>query len=374
MAALFPLTSKNNTLLAGFLRLVLYPFALCYGGAMRLRNALYDRSLLPVYNPDFPVIGIGNLSMGGSGKSPMAEYLVKLLNNSYRTATLSRGYGGKAKGFMLVGPQTSSLLSGDEPRQFAQKFGAAATVAIDPDRKRGIKLLSQPPHSAGVIILDDSFQHRRVKPGLNILLTPHDNLYYKDHLFPSGSLREPVRGAERADIIIVTKTEENITPVERRVIKEEISPREYQRLYFSYIRYLPPVAIGSATPIHDFDPDSFLLLFTGIADASPIKNHLTKKGCKVQHFNFSDHHEYSMVDIVAITRAFNELKGNKYIVTTEKDAMRLDSAWIQEKIQGLPLYYIPIEMAFHGSDEQEFNKQVLHYVKQNSRGNSLHQK
>ncbi len=345
---------------------LLYPFALLYGMIMFFRNKLYDWGLLKSTTFDFPVISIGNLSTGGTGKTPHVEHLVRLLEPDYKLATLSRGYGRKTKGFLLADHQSTSDQIGDEPLQFKQKF-PKLTVAVDEDRVEGITLLRKKKPGVQAVILDDAFQHRRLKPGLSILLTDFHKLYPEDYPLPVGSLREFRAGARRADIIIVTKTAPILSPITVRRITGLIKPRPHQSLYFSYIKYgnLVPLPGSNITEVPD--KISSILLFAGIANIYPLVEHVMKLSNHLDKIRFSDHHHYDENDLKRIRKKFeNIFTKNKIIVTTEKDAMRLCFPKPPAILRDLPVFYIPIEVKMHLEYRKEFKDQIKEYVRENT--------
>lgn len=371
-----------------FLRIILFPFSVLYGCIVFLRNKLYDWKLFPSKEFEIPTISVGNLSVGGTGKTPHIEYLIRLLKPEFYIATLSRGYGRKTKGYVLSDTQSTAIDIGDEPLQFKKKF-SGLRVAVDGNRVRGINNLLKEFPSLQTILLDDAFQHRAVKPGLNILLTDFGKLYKKDNVVPTGSLREFKSGAQRADIIIVTKCPEILLPIERKRLLTEINPLPHQHVYFSYIKYgdFIPV-IGEATnPLskeYYFERNFSMALLTGIANTKPLEYYLKDKVKNITPIKYNDHHNFTHVDIENIRKIFNNIaSANKIILTTEKDAMRLKNVMYAEAIKDLPLFYIRIEIEFHNNDKntrlndsvgQEFNEQILHYVRANQKHSSIHSK
>jgi len=365
------ITFETSMLPMKFLRIIAYPVSQLYGIVVYLRNKFYDLGIFPVKEFKLPVIAIGNLVTGGTGKTPHTEYLIRLLQEKYSVATLSRGYRRTTPGFLIATGASTSLDIGDEPKQFKKKF-PEITVAVDTKRVRGIKKLMESFSLLNVILLDDAFQHRSVSPGLSILLSDFNNLFYTDHLLPSGNLREFKSGFKRADIIVITKTPELLSPLERRRILKELNAQPYQHVYFSYIRYgdfIPLLQEKTQTVFTKdfyFERDYTILLMTGIANASSIEHYLTTKVKKVITVKFSDHHEYTMAELLRVKSMFEEIPGkNKIILTTEKDAMRFESPGITEIVNDLPVFYIPIEVEFHNKDKEDFNKQILDYVRGN---------
>lgn len=348
------------------MKLLLYPFALIFEVIVWLKNILYKLEVLPSFSFHFPVINVGNLSMGGNGKTPHVEYIVKYLSGQQQVATLSRGYKRKSKGFLLADANSSVADIGDEPLQIWKKL--KCVVAVDHNRVKGIrKLLSLFP-KLGVIILDDAYQHRSLKPGLNILLTDYYHLYTRDYLLPAGSLREPSYASKRADIIIITKSPKIFSPIERRSLIEEIKPRPHQKLFFSYIKY------SELIPLHDNIEQSScndicsILLVTGIANPTPLEEYLKRICFELFTVRFPDHHNYEVSDIERIKKEFFGIfRKNKIIVTTEKDSMRLLQPEVALLLEGIPIYYIIIDVAFHGNDEDDFQTELRKFIQLQSK-------
>lgn len=346
-----------------FLRLLLLPVALVYGLAVTIRNLLFDWKVIPSESFSVPVISVGNLSAGGTGKTPHVEYLIRLLMPAMRVSTLSRGYGRDTVGFIEATESDYARTIGDEPMQYFVKF-KHIKVFVDAKRRRGIRLIQTAAPETGVVLLDDAYQHRYVKPGLSILLTDYHKLYCNDYLLPAGTLREPVSGASRADIIIVTKTPNVLSPIIRRKIISDLKPRPHQKIYFSYIRY------GLITSLWDqeirFIPEKKyrnIVLFVGIANPYPLQDQLKKYCHELTTLVYPDHYQYTSSDIDKIKGIFDELYSrNKLLVTTEKDAMRLLTPDLMEKAVGVPIHYMPIEVDFHGSDGDAFNEQIMRYA------------
>ena len=310
-----------------------------------------------------PVISIGNLSAGGTGKTPHIEYLVRLLSGQYRIATLSRGYKRKTRGFLYATEITSVEDVGDEPMQFSRKF-PEIIVAVDEKRRNGIKTILSNYPDVDIILLDDAFQHRAVRPGLSILLSDFHKLFTRNFLFPSGTLREFKAGAKRADVIVVTKTPKIFSPILKKILIEEIRPLPQQLLFFSYIKY------GCITPIPGTEPKGgvkkyfTILMVTGIANTYPLQEHLNKNCAELIKMNFPDHYNFTVKDMKQIRRKFMDIfSKNKAIITTEKDLMRMNKKELVEVIADLPAYYIPIEVAIHKEGREAFNKLILEYVK-----------
>jgi tetraacyldisaccharide 4'-kinase len=346
---------------------LLYPLSLVYGFFSMVRNWLFDWGILPSQSFDISIISIGNLSLGGTGKTPHIEYLIRLLKGNFCIATLSRGYGRESKGFILGSKKSNIKYIGDEPMQFIKKFDKIK-VAVDEKRSRGVRLLIAKVPELDIILLDDAFQHRYVKPGYSILLTDYHHLYFEDMVLPAGRLREFARGAKRADCIIVTKTPKVFSPITRRRIMADIRPKNHQQVFFSYIKY------GEPLPVNDHKPEtlpskhSFILLFTGIADNDLLKEHLGRICNDLTTIEFGDHHKYTLKDLEKIRNRYEGLPSQKkLLVTTEKDAMRLRTTELTQIVKAMPIYYIPIEIDFHGEDKQLFDKTIIGYVAENKR-------
>ncbi|MCX6283656.1 MAG: tetraacyldisaccharide 4'-kinase [Bacteroidetes bacterium] len=344
------------------LQYILYPFSLLYGFVMQARNLLFDLRILPSARFEKAVISVGNLSMGGTGKTPHIEYLIRLLSPLYSLATLSRGYGRESKGFIIGSKRSNVKYLGDEPLQLIRKFGDIR-VAVDENRKRGITNLLNKYEDLDVILLDDAFQHRYVRPGLSILLTTNSSLYTEDHVVPSGTLREFRQGARRADIIIITKTPKIFSPISRRRILDEISPQKHQQVYFSYITYGEPVPLSESGPSGFPLKLASILLLTGIADHSLLQEHIERICSNIVVMGFGDHHVFNENDIHEIETRFNDIPSRKkVIITTEKDAMRLRTPELLPALKNLPVFYIPISVEFHGKDKDLFDSHILSFI------------
>ena len=365
--------------------LFLLPLSKLYGSIVAIRNFLFKIKILKSHKFNVPVISVGNLSVGGTGKTPHIEYLINLLSQNNSIAVLSRGYKRKTKGFRIAKNDDSSEKIGDEPRQIKRKFPAIC-VAVDEDRVNGINRIMSENPSLSVVLLDDAFQHRYVKPGVSILLTDYSKLFYNDHLLPLGRLREKPEEKKRADIIVVTKVPDNVSSMQCKLIMENIQPFDYQTVYFSSLKYgnLIPVAedkkeqSDEITLNETFKSDKYsVLLITGIAQPALIKEYLQKFSYKFNHLQFSDHHNFSQKDIFRIVLEYEKLKtgGNEQliIVTTEKDAVRLiDNSKIKME-QNLinQLYYLPIEVKFIEDTGKQFDKKIIEYVTKNKRNNGF---
>jgi tetraacyldisaccharide 4'-kinase len=349
------------------LQYFLLPFSLLYGLVMLVRNLFYNARILPSVSFPLPVISVGNLSMGGTGKTPVVEYLIRLLKDPFHVATLSRGYGRETRGYLLASRRTNSRYIGDEPLQYVKKF-RDIRVAVDEKRARGIRKLLEKAPDTDVVLLDDAFQHRHVIPGLSILVMDYNNPYFEDHVFPSGRLREFSCGAKRADLILVTKTPKIFSPITRRRMLEDLRPASHQKVFFSYIKYGAPLPVFEPQPCPFPAKLSYLLLFTGIASDYPLREHLERCCSDLTVIRYPDHHPYSEKDALYLKKCFDDLPSRKKaMVTTEKDMMRLKNPEIGNILRSLPLYYIPIEFDFHGSEKDAFDKAIVSYVEKNKR-------
>jgi tetraacyldisaccharide 4'-kinase len=357
--------------------ILLYPFSLIYGAGTSIRNFLYDSGILPHHEFRMPVICVGNITVGGTGKTPHTEYLVELLTKSFRVATLSRGYMRKSTGFKIASPSDSVSVIGDEPMQIFRKF-PDITVAVDRNRVNGVNQILKERPETDVIILDDGYQHRSITPGFTILLTDFNRLMINDHLLPYGRLRESVSNMNRADIILVTKSPEKISPIQRRIIVKEINKSAYQNLYFTSFQYKDPVPVFSqfnSKKLSLTDQNKInagIVLLTGIANPLPFKEYLSKQFKEVVHISYPDHHKFSEKDIAKVSAAFINLGSpEKFIITTEKDAVRLrDFTNIAEPLIS-SAFYIPVGIKFLNDDKGEFDNLIFDYVRKNKRNNRL---
>lgn len=331
------------------------------------RNKLYDLNILKATSFKVPIISLGNLSVGGTGKTPHIEYLIRLLKNK-KIYTLSRGYKRKTHGFIIANSQSTSSEIGDEPLQFYKKF-KDIKVAVCEKRTEGVKKILDKEHDTDIILLDDAFQHRRITPGLQILITDFDNLFYHDYLLPSGRLRESRSGYKRAQIIIVSKTPFNATKEELNNIKKQIKPTNIQKVFFTGISYTDTIPFTtSAKEINQkIDTKTRVLLATGIGNSKPLKSFLEQNYNSIVELKFPDHHNYTKTDIEKIKNEFKGINGNnKIIITTEKDIMRLSLPENFKNIQDLPIFFIPINVEFLDEESKNnFDQQILDYVNSN---------
>ncbi len=341
------------------LRKLLFPFSILYGIITDVRNALYFANILKRTRFEKPIITVGNLSVGGTGKTPFVEYLLRLLDTKYNTATLSRGYKRKTTGFIIADELTTMEEIGDEPYQYHHKF-KSTKVAVDAHRVNGINQLLKLHPELDVIILDDAYQHLAVEAGLNILLTTYSELYCKDLMLPAGNLRETRKGAQRADIIIVTKCPENLTNNSIEEVKRCLRLKTNQELFFTYINYSNHfISNIDSIPINEVNFNEAILI-AGIAKPQSFFNFLKTEYTKC--LSFPDHHNFTKTDI---NRILVEANGNK-IITTEKDFVRL-----KNQLPANQLYYLPIQTSFL-KDKEKMDKIILDYVGKSSRNSKIH--
>ena len=336
------------------LRKLLFPFSMLYGFITWIRNKCFDYGILKSHTFKIPIISVGNIRVGGTGKTPQIEYLINLLKSHKKVAVLSRGYGRNTKGFLMAKNGLTAVNLGDEPFQYFQKF-SEIMVAVDEKRVNGIEQLLQLPNQPEVILLDDAFQHRSVKAGLSILLTSFDDLYADDYLMPMGNLREYQSGSDRAEMIVITKSPKNISDELQLEIKNRLKLKSHQQLYFSAISYDKDLK-GKNKPLTISKLNNYkVLLITGIANPLPLTQFLTEKGINYQHLKFKDHHHFDEKDILQIKYEFNNIAAeNKIILTTEKDYVRI--------FAGLEnCYFISIETIIL-NNEADFSKKILNYV------------
>ena len=353
----------------------LYPISWIYGMGVRLRNKLFDWGYYRSKSFDVPVVCVGNLAVGGTGKTPHTEYLIKLLQQTgTNVAMLSRGYKRKSKGYVLATEETDVKRIGDEPYQIKTKF-PAIRVAVDENRCHGIEQLMKLDHpKVDVVLLDDAYQHRYVKAGLNILLTDFHRLFSDDTLLPAGRLREPESGKNRAHIVIVTKCPEDIKPIDFNIITKRLKLYPYQQLYFSSFRYgaLTPLFGEKRRTLASLEKDEQVLLVTGIASPAPLVEKLKVHTPHINLCQFDDRHDFSSKDLQAIKERFERLEGKKkLIITTEKDATRLQHHPALAETLKPYLYVLPIEIEFLQNQQHIFNQNIIGYVRAHSRNSSL---
>lgn len=356
----------------------LAPLAFLYGIGVRIRNKFFDWGVLPSEEFDIPVISVGNITVGGTGKTPHTEYLIGLLANRYRIAVLSRGYKRKTRGYRLASENSTAHEIGDEPLQIKKKF-PNIIVAVDGNRRNGIRQLLATEPAIDIILLDDAYQHRYVKPGISILLTDYNRLIYEDYLLPMGRLREPAWERNRANMVIVTKCPEDIKPIDFRIIQKYLDLFTYQELYFTTFQYGLPIPVfpdlsGSAPDLDRLPENCRILLVTGIANPHSICSYIKEKTERVECIHFQDHHSFTKNNLIEIEEKFRSLGHPAYLLVTEKDAARLlHNKHVTAELKQ-HLFYLPIKVLFLQERHDSFNTKILHYVTTNKRNSQLHQK
>lgn len=359
----------------------LLPLSWLYGLGVAFRNWLFNKNILKQQTFDLPVINVGNLTVGGTGKTPHVEYLIRLLSPVTQVAVLSRGYKRKTKGYRLASSLSTSGEIGDEPLQMKHKF-PNVYVAVDENRPDGIRRLTTDNATAdtGAVILDDAFQHRYVKPGLNILLTDYNRPFFSDCLLPAGRLREPADGKRRANIVIVTKCPKTLKPMDFRVLAKQLSLYPYQSLYFTTLSYGTPYPLFSGDEGENTAAKEQLslsrqhvLLLTGIAAPQEMAADVSRKCKHLETLFFADHHAFTDADIQQINKAFDTLPLPRVIITTEKDASRLRLSEGLSDDARRHLYVQPVKVAFLNGQEETFNSKILDYVRENTTNGSMAQ-
>ena len=360
-------------------KLLLYPFALIYGFIVFIRNRMYDLKILKSKEFDIPVISVGNITVGGTGKTPHTEYLIRLLKEEFSVATLSRGYKRKTKGFRRVGINSTVSEAGDEPLQLKNKF-PDITVSVCENRVKGVEKLKEeiagnkPPD---VVLLDDAYQHRRITPGINILLIDYNRPIKKDMLLPAGRLREGKFQMRRANIIIFTKCPPEITPLMRRILQKDVRLKPYQELFFTTLVYdnIQPVFAQEDADEKLNIGEYSLLVVSGIASPQSMHKHLNVISNEIKTKIFPDHHYYSENDIDLIMNDFKKIKSEKkIIVTTEKDVLRFkDLPDLNDAFKNV-LYYLPIRVNFLDQEGKSFNKKMINYVGENKSNRELYKR
>ncbi len=344
------------------IQFILMPFSILYGLINTIINWLYEKKILKSVRFAHPVICVGNLSVGGTGKTPHIEYLIQLLKPHYHIATLSRGYGRKTAGLLYANENSTAAEIGDEPMQYSMK-NPEIPVVVGENRLLAIPdILSSFPNNQ-CILLDDAMQHRSVKAGLTIMISQYDKPFYKDFIIPAGRLREPRSGYKRADIIVVSKCPENISPEEQDKIIEHIKPFSYQHVYFSSFQYGSIYPMFTHLPFINDWKDYTIFILTGIADNSKMINYCKSIYKEVFSFDYKDHHYFDRYDIEKVSDLFNEIKNEKkIIITTEKDATRLalEKEFIWKK--NLPIYLLPIQVKFIENNKSKFEADIHQYL------------
>lgn len=351
----------------------LQPLSWFYGLGVRFRNTLFETGFLKSRSFSIPVISVGNITVGGTGKTPHVEYLIRLLQDHSRVAVLSRGYKRKSHGFQIANESSTARTIGDEPFQMKQKY-PKVIVAVDKNRVHGIEALNQQHHDIDVILLDDAFQHRYVKPGINILLVDYHRLIIYDTLLPAGRLREPLTGKNRADIVIITKCPKDLKPMEYRVITKAMDLYPYQQIFFTTLEYgdLKPIFKKEGTLANlEQLKNHHVLLLTGIASPRQMKEDISPMVSKLSMLSFPDHHAFNQKDIEQISSEFAKLPSPKCIITTEKDAARIIGLkGLCEEIKE-NIYILPVRIKFMLNQEEKFNDNIIGYVRKNSRNSIL---
>ncbi len=352
----------------------LMPLSWIYGAVTAARNWLFDIHVLRSVSYPVPVINVGNLTVGGTGKTPHVEYLIRLLSANYKVAVLSRGYKRKTKGFVLATKDSTMQEIGDEPWQVKQKF-QDIYVAVDANRRRGISRLlsSQETKDVDVILLDDAYQHRYVKPSTNILLVDYHRMITDDCLLPAGRLRESAKGCNRAKIVIVTKCPSQLTPMEYRVVQNALDLRPYQHLFFSTFRYgeLQGLFNEKTRPITSIEDEEHIMLLTGIASPEQMMMDLHRYTRHITPVSFPDHHFFTREDAVEIEKQFKSIPSPRFIITTEKDATRLRNCPELSELVKQSLYVIPIEVDILRNEKTTFNEKILKYVRKDSSNSTM---
>jgi tetraacyldisaccharide 4'-kinase len=339
--------------------MLLFPFSLIYALLIWVRNKLFDKGWISSSSFNLPLIGIGNLSTGGTGKSPMVEYLLRSFKDQYKMAVLSRGYKRKTSGYALANEQSTALEIGDEPMQFYKKF-PSVTIAVGEERIVAIPQLLHDVPGIEVIVLDDAYQHRYIKPGLNILLTDYNNLYTRDWFLPTGDLRDLPSSYKRADVLVVTKCPGDLTTEQRDGIRDELNPLPHQQVFFTTISYGTPYHLVTGQPTTLLATTEALLV-SGIANPKQLKKYLSDNTEAYYELLYADHHIFSIDDLKEIRKRFESIASTeKIIITTEKDAMRLTK--FHEAFVNYPVFVLPIGMVFLFGDENRFHELITNFI------------
>ncbi len=351
----------------------LLPISWLYGIGVSIRNFFFNIGLLKSRSFNIPIISVGNITVGGTGKTPHVEYLIRLLKDNFNIAVLSRGYKRKSKGFVLADDDIEMKMIGDEPYQMKQKY-PGITVAVDKDRCHGIEQIcsSKNTKNTDVILLDDAYQHRYVKAGINILLVDYHRMLASDKLLPAGRLREHEDGKSRADMVIITKCPSDLKPMEFRVITKAMDLYPYQQLYFTTLKYkdLAPIYGGDYKTL-DSIAEYNILLLTGIASPRQIMEDLKPYAKNINQMTYRDHHQFTDKDVENLNKRYSVLPQPKIIITTEKDATRIKGlSGLSEEVK-CSIYTLPIEVKFMLEQEETFNENIIGYVRKNSRNSIL---
>ena len=359
-------------------KLLLYPFSAIYGLIVSIRNFMYDYEIFKSTEFEIPVISIGNITVGGTGKTPHTEYMVDLLSKQFIVTTISRGYKRKTKGFQEVEVSSLATQVGDEPLQIKSKF-SDIQVIVDEKRVHAIEIIQKQEASKlpDIIILDDAFQHRSVSAGINILLIDFTRPIDKDTLMPAGRLREPKWQMRRANMIIYTKCPQEISPITRRILMKDVNLRPYQNLFFTTMIYQPltPVFPEDALPTPQLASDKIsILLVTGIANPEHLHKYLASFSEDITLLKFPDHHNFNASNIQQIEQRFAGIESeNKIIITTEKDSMRLKDMDLSSSLK-THLFYVPLKIKFLHSEGKNFDEKIVTYVRENKSNRDLHKR
>ncbi len=346
-------------------RLIFFPLTILYILITEFRNLLYQLNIKRSFKFSIPIINVGNLSMGGTGKTPHIEYLVRLLKNNHHLATLSRGFGRKQRGFIIADDKSNAEQIGDEPLQFYKKFGHEITVAVEADRVKGVMDLCYQKEDIDLVLLDDAYQHQAIKPGFNILLTDYNKPFYKDFVLPVGDLRELRKNKNRADVIVVTKCPD-FNSIDKGKIIKSIKPLKHQEVFFSKIVYNSTITPCFGDDLEINPLTKYAILVTGIANPNPLVDFISKRFKILKHVKFSDHYQFNSNDIDEIHNLL--VKFDEFlpvIITTEKDAMRLIGNDLEQKIKHKPWFYQGIKIEI--DRQKEFDNKILNYVQENRR-------
>jgi len=357
-----------------FLRLLLFPFSILYGIGVLFRNKAYDYGLFKSVKFKLPVISVGNLAVGGAGKSPMTEYLIRLLKSDFKLAAISRGYGRRTEGLFFVERENSFEDTGDEPLQIKRKF-EGITVAVCENRAYAIQYVA---HEHDVIILDDAFQHRAVLPNLSILLFEYSSFLTTQLLLPAGNLREPMSEKKRATVIVVTKCPLDVDQSRKQAIAKKLKLNSDQHLFFSFLKYGTLKSLYDdhiSRPMISLSSTKNIILLSGIGNPIPLFKELSSYNATVIHHEYPDHHNFSDKNIAKLVRTFNKLEaGDNVVITTEKDSLRLLSVEFKKQLTGIPVFYVPIETYFNEPEKTSFNNLIIEYASKPTPGKRLYQR
>jgi tetraacyldisaccharide 4'-kinase len=349
-----------NTFFLRSFRILLFPFAILYGLILRVRNFMYDKKWLKSTSFNIPIINVGNLSVGGTGKSPMVDYLLMMLKHRYQLGTISRGYKRRSQGYLLAGDSTTAIEIGDEPMQFHLRHPDVA-VAVGEERIVAVPQLLYDRPGTQVIILDDAFQHRAITAGFNIILTDYSNLYTRDFYLPTGDLRDNLSSAARAQVIIVTKCPKDLTETARQEITRELNPLPGQTVLFTCINYGRLYHIVTQSP-SEMSREAEILLICGIANPGPLTAYIEDQSSSYEAMFFNDHHIFSIDDLRDIYNRYEKMRGpGKLMITTEKDAVRLIK--FRHEMRDMPMYVLPISIHFLFDGEQVFQSLISNFIK-----------